>query len=227
MDIDVGQIVLQYFVLLFSLCFHEAAHAWMSNRCGDPSARLLGRLTLDPRKHIDLLGTVVMPLAMMILPQIQGGASGYMFGWAKPVPFNPRNLNNARRDPVLIAIAGPVSNLLIAIIATLSLRIVVILARMDESGAYLEGLSIASQVIEALIYINLLLMLFNIIPIPPLDGHYALKYFLPPAAEEQFERIGPMGLIITMLFIAPIWVGLTLPILVSIVRFAAGLSGGN
>lgn len=143
-----------------------------------------------------------------------------MFGWAKPVPFNPRNLNNARRDPVLIAIAGPVSNLLIAIVATLSLRVVFILAGMDETGAYDTGLVIAVRIIEALIYINLLLMLFNVIPVPPLDGHYALKYFLRPPPKNSSNTL-IMGLIITMLFIAPIWLGITMPILVGVVRFVA------
>jgi len=165
MDIDIGFILLQYFCLLFSLCVHEAAHAAMANYCGDPTGRLMGRLTLNPVKHADPLGTVILPLVMMLtnVP--------YMFGWAKPVPFNPRNLNNARRDPMLIALAGPGSNLLVALSGALVLRILVTVGGFEPDSQIIE---ILFMIVLYLIMINMILLLFNIIPVPPLDGHYVL-----------------------------------------------------
>jgi Zn-dependent protease len=191
-DFDPAQVLVQYFCLLFSLCVHEAAHAAMANYCGDPSARLLGRLTLDPRKHIDPLGTVVFPLLAMFT------GIPYLFGWAKPVPFNPRNLNNQRRDPVLIAMAGPASNLLIALAVTLLLRFLVLVGGVSETAP------LASQALVvicmSMAIINLVLMLFNLIPVPPLDGHYVVRYFLSPEMEAKFEQIGPIGIIFVILF---------------------------
>lgn len=182
-----------YLCLLFSLCVHEAAHAAMANYCGDPTARLLGRLTLDPRKHADPIGTVALPIIMMMtnVP--------YLFGWAKPVPFNPRNLNNMRRDPVLIAMAGPASNLLIALAVTFLLKLYVLFVGVDglaENPAWKIG--------SMMIIINLVLMLFNLIPVPPLDGHYVLDYFLPPRGQEMLRQIGPFGILIAIFFVAPL-----------------------
>lgn len=207
MNLDIGNIVLQYVCLLFSLCVHEAAHAAMSNWCGDPSARLLGRLTLDPRKHADPFGTVVMPLLMMFT------GVPYLFGWAKPVPFNPANLNNIRRDPVLIAMAGPVSNLLIALCCALALRMVLVVGGVEALGLIdpVGGLpEVLARILFTLIMINLLLMLFNLIPVPPLDGHYVLHYFLPRGGQEMLERIGPFGIIIAIIVANP-WIAFSMP----------------
>lgn len=184
-------ILMQYVCLLFSLCVHEAAHAAMANYCGDPSARLMGRLTLNPLKHIDPLGTVVMPLLMMIT------RFPFLFGFAKPVPFNPRNLNNIRRDPMLIALAGPGSNLLMVIAATLVLRISVLafgITTVEELSH-----SPATMIALYMVVINLVLMLFNCIPLPPLDGHHVLEFFLPPAGKRVLQQIGPFGLLIAIL----------------------------
>lgn len=198
-DIDIAQVVLMYACLLFSLCMHEAAHAAMANYCGDPSARLMGRLTLDPRKHVDPIGTVVMPLIMLTM-QVP-----YLFGWAKPVPFNPRNLNNINRDPVLIAMAGPISNLLIALACAFILRIVIQFTGIEALNVAesTSALGITAQLLFTLIMINLLLMAFNLIPVPPLDGHYVLNYFLPPSGQRMLEQIGPFGILIVIIFIAP------------------------
>ncbi len=185
-------VAMQYFCLLFSLCVHEAAHAAMGNWCGDPTARLLGRLTLDPRKHIDPLGTVVFPLLGML------SGIPFLFGWAKPVPFNPRNLGNLRRDPVLIAIAGPISNIILAVVFTLILRVIFVLASAQIVDV--SSIVIIAQITQSMIMINLLLAIFNCIPVPPLDGHYLVRYFLPPHIEEQFERIGPFLFIGMILF---------------------------
>lgn len=182
---------MQYFCLLFSLCVHEAAHAAMANYCGDPSARLLGRLTLDPRSHIDPIGTVLFPLLAFTT------GIPYLFGWAKPVPFNPRNLHNMRRDPVLIAMAGPGSNLIIALCVTLLMRFMVLAGATGPGAA--PAVEIILLICTYLVLINLVLMLFNLIPVPPLDGHYVVRYFLSSEAEAKFERMGPIGLIFVIL----------------------------
>jgi Zn-dependent protease len=192
--IDLMQVALQYFCLLFSLCVHEAAHAKMADMRGDSTARFLGRVTLDPRKHADPIGTVVMPLLGMIT------GFPFLFGWARPVPVNPLNLKNRALDQVWIALAGPGSNLIIALVVAIVLRVVATVA-----GAGVIGDDVANVLILVLVQlavINFVLILFNLIPVPPLDGHYVLKYFLPPKAEEVFERIGPFGIIIAI-FLAP------------------------
>ncbi len=190
-NFDVSKVLIQYMTLLFSLCVHEAAHAAAADRCGDPSARLLGRVSLNPLAHIDPVGTVILPLIMMI------SGIPYLFGWAKPVPFNPANLNNVRRDPVLIAIAGPISNLILAMVSAVALK-VIIMVNAPESVS--EFLTAPQYVIPmSLIMINLLLMLFNLIPVPPLDGHYVLHYFLPPQGQKMLESIGPFGILIAIL----------------------------
>jgi len=193
MDIDITLIMLQYFCLLFSLCLHEAAHAGMANYCGDPSARLLGRLTLDPRKHIDPIGTVLFPLIMMVT------SMPYLFGWAKPVPFNPLNLHNMRRDPVLIALAGPASNILLAIAAAIVMRILIMVVGLDSPSEIMSNP--LYMVPTYLIMINCILAVFNMIPVPPLDGHYLLKYFLPPEGQRMLEQIGPFGIIIALVLV--------------------------
>jgi len=199
---EFGYGLMMYFCLLFSLCVHEAAHAAMSNWCGDPSARLLGRMTLDPRKHIDPLGTVILPL-MMIFTGVP-----YLFGWAKPVPFNPRNLRNHRRDPVLIALAGPASNVLLAVTCAVLLRIMLILLKNDMTFELLPTLA---EIVIYMMMINVLLALFNMLPVPPLDGHYLLSYYLPQRGKEMLERIGPFGIIIAIILARP-WLSATMPI---------------
>jgi Zn-dependent protease len=178
--------------LLFSLCVHEASHAAMADRCGDPTGRLLGRVSLNPIRHADPLGTVILPLFAMIT------GFRFLFGWAKPVPFNPRNLRNQRRDPVLIALAGPASNLLVALSAAIVLRVVAQLAgTMAESPV----LPLILQIFLTLVGVNIMLLVFNIIPIPPLDGFHVLDYFLPPAARETVEKFGPYSMLFLMLIV--------------------------
>ena len=175
MNIDPSYLVIMYTSLLFSLCVHEAAHAAMGEFCGDDTARLQGRLTLNPLAHIDPLGTVILPLLMISM-------TGFLFGWAKPVPFNPRNLHNPRRDTVLIAMAGPASNLLLAFFFIFVARILSMTVGLD---------AIPDPLFRFLIFIilmNFILLIFNLIPVPPLDGHYLLNYFLPPAGQRVMRR---------------------------------------
>ena len=187
---DPGMMILQFLCLLFSLSAHEAAHAAMADRCGDPSARLLGRMTLNPIKHIDPLGTVVLPLLAMF-------SNFYMFGWAKPVPYNPRNLRNIRRDSVLIGLAGPANLALV-------LSTAVVLRLLATAVGIVGPSPVLLLVLQTFIYlalINLLLMLFNLIPLPPLDGHHLVEALLPPKAAEQFEKLGPFSLIILFVLV--------------------------
>ncbi len=182
--------VISYLCLLFALCVHEAAHALTADWRGDPSPRLMGRVTLNPLSHIDPVGTVLIPLAMIFL------SGGFLIGWAKPVPFNPVNLKNMRRDPVLIALAGPFSNLLLALAAAVALRIAVMVMGFEGLSGHPLAL-----LLDRFILINLVLMIFNLIPVPPLDGHFLLHYFLPPAGQRVLEGIGSFGIIIAVVLL--------------------------
>ena len=207
---DLMSSILFYLSLLFSLCVHEAAHAAMGTWCGDDTARLQGRLTLNPLAHIDLLGTVILP-GFLIL-----SGSGFLFGWAKPVPFNPSRLNNIRRDPVLIAIAGPASNLLLAFLFISVTRLLSITIGLG---------SLPSGLLEFLfmtILLNFILVVFNLIPVPPLDGHYVLDYFLPPGGQRILRQIGPFGIIIAIIVARPLF-GVVVPVLREFIYVAIGL----
>jgi Zn-dependent protease len=208
---NLSQILVQYVCLLFSLCVHEASHAWVAERCGDVSPRFLGRVTLNPIAHIDPIGTVVMPLMMMIF-QIP-----FLFGWAKPVPFNPRNLSNIRRDTVLIALAGPCSNLLVALVTAVVLRAAVTIAGLPVLAA-----SPVFVIAVTLVMINVLLCLFNLIPVPPLDGYYVLEYFLPPAGQRVLEQIGPFGIVIAIFISSQFMSGPMLFLFRVVMSFALG-----
>ena len=182
-SLDFAQIFIAFAVLLFSLTVHEAAHAFTADRLGDPTARLLGRVSLNPAVHVDLIGTVVFPLIAIAtnLPVI---------GWAKPVPVNLRNLGHPRRDFMLVAAAGPASNLLLAVIAAMVWR-----SLSFDPGMAGAGASVA-VVLERMLLINVLLAVFNMVPVPPLDGGNVLAGLLPPALAHQFDRLRPWGFLI-------------------------------
>jgi Zn-dependent protease len=207
-NFNVGVIVIQFAVLLFSLSIHEASHAWMADRFGDYTARYLGRVTLNPLPHIDPIGTILFPL-------LQFFTHFPLIGWAKPVPINSVHLRNPRRDQIYISIAGPASNLLAGFVAFVLLAVLKVswpMARgsieaMIYSGRIPMNGSILTPVLGMLYYamiINLLLAIFNFIPIPPLDGHWILYGLLPGNAAAVLERIGSYGFIILY---ALIWVG--------------------
>jgi Zn-dependent protease len=206
---DPASIAIMLGVLLFSLCVHEAAHAAMAYYCGDDTARLQGRLTLNPIAHIDPLGTVILPLIMIVM-------TGFVFGWAKPVPFNPAKLNNVRRDPVLIAMAGPASNLLLAFFFAFIGRIYFFFA-----GGPAEVPILIFKFFFFMLLLNFILMLFNLIPVPPLDGHHVLNYFLPPKGQRAMQQIGPFGILIAV--VLAWWLfGIVLPPLRSFILTALG-----
>ena len=173
-------------VLLFSLTVHETAHAWSADRLGDPTARLLGRVSLNPIVHTDLIGTIVFPLIAMV-----SGAP--LLGWAKPVPVTMRYLRNPRRDYVLVAAAGPASNLVLAVSAAIVLAIMPVSPQtIDQPTVTVPLAAILSQLIR----LNVLLAVFNMIPIPPLDGGNVLAGLLPVSLAATFNRLRPYGFLL-------------------------------
>lgn len=169
-------------ILFFSIVVHEYAHGVTALRCGDPTALHAGRLTLNPLPHIDPVGTILVP-AMLIM-----SGSGFLFGWAKPVPVNPYNLRNPRLDSVKVSAAGPISNLLLAGIAA----VLWIACGLFFGDFY----RMVVPYLNFVITINVLLAVFNMLPIPPLDGSHILEYFLSPSARISYDRIKPYGFVI-------------------------------
>ena len=179
-DINGPALVTGLVVLVLSLTVHEAAHAWTASRLGDDTARRLGRVSLNPIVHIDPIGTLLLPLMAI------ASGSGFIFGWAKPTPVNVRNLGHPRRDNVLVTVAGPLSNLAIAFVA----------ARVYHRA---NGMT-ASIALEAL-SLNVLLAVFNMLPIPPLDGGQVLLGLLPSNLAIRFRAIQPYGFMILLALI--------------------------
>lgn len=172
-------------ILVFSAVIHEFAHGWMANHLGDPTAKYMGRLTLNPIPHIDLLGSIVIPL-MLILSN-----TGVIIGWAKPVPYNPHNLKNQRNGPALVGAAGPASNLFLALFFGIIVRI------MSAEGMFPNFIPL----FEIIVYINILLAVFNLVPIPPLDGSKLLFSFFPYSMHKLQETIERNALLFLLLFI--------------------------
>jgi len=182
--------------LLFAITVHEASHGWAALKMGDPTAYHLGRVTLNPIPHIDPIGTILMPLMLAIM--------GFpFFGWAKPVPVNPLNLRNPRRDNLIISAAGPISNLTVAIIAFFGVIILKTLASGFLSGNPQTSVNyLASGIFFILYYtivINVILATFNLIPVPPLDGSGVLLGLISDEAAQKYEQIRPYGFIIIIL----------------------------
>ena len=183
--------------VVFAITLHEVAHGWAAKQLGDPTAYKLGRLSLNPLRHVDPIGTVVVPLGLAFMT---GGQ--WYFGWAKPVPVQYSNLRNQRRDLVLVAAAGPGANLIMATAWTLAYVVSVLLG----AGAVVAGAPSDDWIIRvctAGIYFNCLLMVFNLLPVPPLDGSKVLAGLLPPRGAEVIHRIEPFGLIIVLLLMLP------------------------
>ncbi|MFZ5579669.1 MAG: site-2 protease family protein [Pseudomonadota bacterium] len=197
---------------LFAITVHEAAHGYAARHFGDPTAASLGRLSLNPLRHIDPIGTVAVPIAMFFV-------MGFIFGWAKPVPVDPRNMRHPRGDMAWVALAGPASNLLMAVFWALMMGL----------GQWLAGQGVSEVALplvlmgQAGVTINLLLMLFNLLPIPPLDGGRVLVSALPPALGYQFARLEPFGMLILVALLATGVLGNVLgPMLAAMNEFIVG-----
>ncbi len=182
-NIDIVQVAIAFTVLLFSLTVHEMAHAWSADRLGDPTARILGRVTLNPIAHADPIGTVLFPLIAMVT-----GAP--LIGWAKPVPVDIRRLRNHHRDFVLVAAAGPASNIVMAVGAAL------ILAVAPATSSEGNAAGIVTVLLTRMVILNVLLAVFNMLPIPPLDGGNVLSGLLPRHVAQVFDQIRPYGFLI-------------------------------
>jgi len=200
--------------ILLAITVHEVAHGWVADRLGDRTARLAGRLTLNPIKHIDPIGTLILPLAMYAF-------TGFVFGWAKPVPVDPRNLASPRRDMAIVAVAGPASNLIMAFGWAVLMALGV--HGMGQGSWYGEPLALMGQIG---VFVNLLLMVFNLLPIPPLDGGRVLVSVVPPRIGAQIERIEPFGFIILLVLLFTGVLSMTvLPIMSQMMTFLYGLVG--
>jgi Zn-dependent protease len=215
----------QLIAFLFAISVHESAHAWTANRRGDPTARMLGRVTLNPIKHIDPVGTVLLPLIAMLthFPVI---------GWAKPTPVDPRNFKNPVLDDVLTSVAGPISNFIVATGATIVLAAVAIVVpegRMIVRGA-LSGFAYGnsflvplSLLLFAVLEINVILAVFNLIPVPPLDGSHVLRHFLSDNVRQVYDTIGIFGLMALVFFGGNFLMALIRPVLLLYTSILLGI----
>ncbi|HXY49383.1 MAG TPA: site-2 protease family protein [Terriglobales bacterium] len=204
LDLNLVDKIFQMIVFLFAISFHESAHAWMANRCGDPTARMLGRITLNPIKHIDPVGTILLPLIALV-------TRFPVLGWAKPTPVNPNNFRNPVRDDILTSVVGPISNF---VVATGALILLGLISLSSPLGHHLvrgiqQGLvSTASNSVLVpltlflyeLMTINIVLGVFNLIPVPPLDGSHVLRHFLSDSARRAYDTVGWLGLLALVYF---------------------------
>lgn len=197
---DAAAVAIFAFVIVSSLTFHEAAHAVAATACGDDLAKSQGRVTLNPLSHIDLFGTILLPLMMYLM-------AGFAFGYAKPVPFRPENFRHPRRDTFLVAMAGPASNVALA---ALFLIVGVSLAWISGGAAHLSPLVLSF--FWAAILVNCMLAIFNLLPIPPLDGHYVLDLFLSDRARNFVRQFGIFGILIAWWLSRPLFDAVLPPI---------------
>jgi len=202
-------LIIQIAILLMSVVIHEVSHGAMANYLGDPTAKYAGRLTLNPIKHLDLWGSFMVPLFLLAV------GSPFLFGWAKPVPYNPYSLRNKKWGSAMVAAAGPISNLIIALIFGLALRFAPLI-----TSTYIQNLA---QIFIFIVFINLLLAVFNLIPIPPLDGSKILFAALPYKYQSVMVAMERYALIILLFFVFFLF-RFIIPIVLWLFRLIAGNS---
>jgi Zn-dependent protease len=197
-------IFFQIVVFMLAISVHESAHAWTAARYGDPTATLLGRVSLNPIRHIDLFGTIILPAIMII-------AHGPVFGWAKPTPVDPRNFKEPVKADIMTSVAGPVSNFILVaigmmVMATLMFfspeahdALVIAATQPDYSGE-ISGVFAITLFLFNLIVINVLLGIFNLVPLPPLDGSHVIRHFMPEEVRRIYDTAGMIGLFLFMFF---------------------------
>jgi Zn-dependent protease len=181
MNLDPGRILIWFVIFLLSLTVHECAHAWAAEKSGDPTGRYLGRITLNPIPHIDIFGTVIFPLVAIT-------TGGWMFGWAKPVPFNPINLRDRRWGEIFIAIAGPLSNVLLVIVFFVLFKLIFGSSMRPSNPLGDMGQPVA-MMLDTGMKLNIVLAVFNMLPIPPLDGSHVARNLLPDSLAETYSQI--------------------------------------
>jgi Zn-dependent protease len=179
-----------FVVIIFSAIIHEYMHGWMADRLGDPTAKHAGRLTLNPLAHIDLFGSIILPLILIF-----SSNGGFFFGYAKPVPYNPYNLRDKKYGPAKVAVAGPLANLITAVFFGILIRILALNPGIIPSSPTII------QLLAVVVYINLLLMIFNLIPIPPLDGSKVISPLLPYSWQMRMAAMESYGIIIVLVFV--------------------------
>lgn len=203
--------VIQFGVILFALSVHESAHAWMANRFGDPTAKNLGRITLNPIPHIDLVGTIIFPVMLAVI-----GAP--VFGWAKPVPVQLYNMRNPRKGNLWVSAAGPLSNIILAGICVILFKILKAAGVITLAGSVAQFNPIALVLFYAII-INIYLAIFNLLPIPPLDGSGILESFLRGDALYHYQKLRPYGFIFLLIIIySNVLDRIATPILIGVIR---------
>src|ERR1700756_804991 len=192
----------QFIAFLFAISVHESAHAWTANLRGDPTARMLGRVSLNPIKHIDPIGTILLP-AIALITHIP------MLGWAKPTPVDPRNFKNPVADDILTSVVGPISNFIVAVGALLLLAVISFSSPLGHQivVGMQHGLIMADSILVPatlflyeLMWINIMLGVFNLIPVPPLDGSHVLRHFLSDSARRAYDTMGWVGLLVLVYF---------------------------